>query len=75
MPGLAHFCEHLLFMGTEKYPDENHFENHVRRFGGYYNASTHEDFTRYYVSEYQKIMIHDLYYMTHIIRYDSYNTV
>ena len=48
MPGLAHFCEHLLFMGTEKYPDENHFENHVRRFGGYYNASTHEDFTRYY---------------------------
>ena len=50
MPGLAHFCEHLLFMGTEKYPDENHFENHVRRFGGYYNASTHEDFTRYYVS-------------------------
>ena len=54
MPGLAHFCEHLLFMGTEKYPDENHFENHVRRFGGYYNASTHEDFTRYYVSGHMK---------------------
>ena len=38
MPGLAHFCEHLLFMGTEKYPDENHFENHVRRFGGVVGA-------------------------------------
>ena len=22
IPGLAHFCEHMLFMGTEKYPDE-----------------------------------------------------
>ena len=25
VPGLAHFCEHLLFMGTEKYPSENDF--------------------------------------------------
>lgn len=24
-PGLAHFLEHLLFMGTEKYPDENEY--------------------------------------------------
>lgn len=24
-PGLAHFCEHLLFLGTEKYPTENAF--------------------------------------------------
>lgn len=23
--GLAHFCEHMLFMGTEKYPDENSY--------------------------------------------------
>ncbi|KAJ9061428.1 metalloprotease [Entomophthora muscae] len=22
LPGLAHFCEHLLFMGNEKYPKE-----------------------------------------------------
>ncbi|CAM9724374.1 unnamed protein product, partial [Hapterophycus canaliculatus] len=22
LPGLAHFCEHLLFLGTDKYPDE-----------------------------------------------------
>ena len=26
IPGLAHFCEHLLFMGSEKYPAENDFE-------------------------------------------------
>ncbi|KNC71979.1 hypothetical protein SARC_15476, partial [Sphaeroforma arctica JP610] len=25
LPGLAHFCEHLLFLGTEKYPKENVF--------------------------------------------------
>ena len=25
IPGLAHFLEHLLFMGTEKYPDENDY--------------------------------------------------
>jgi secreted Zn-dependent insulinase-like peptidase len=23
LPGCAHFCEHMLFLGTEKYPDEN----------------------------------------------------
>jgi hypothetical protein len=24
-PGLAHFCEHLLFMGSDKYPEENEY--------------------------------------------------
>ena len=28
-PGLAHFLEHMLFMGTKKYPDENHFETRL----------------------------------------------
>jgi len=23
--GLAHFLEHMLFMGSEKYPEENHY--------------------------------------------------
>jgi len=23
LPGLAHFCEHMLFLGTEKFPNEN----------------------------------------------------
>ena len=53
IPGLAHFCEHLLFMGSEKYPKENTFEQFVAKYGGYYNASTNETFTRYYVSEKQ----------------------
>lgn len=53
IPGLAHFCEHLLFMGSEKYPVENTFEQFVAKYGGYYNASTNETFTRYYVSRKQ----------------------
>ena len=48
--GLAHFCEHLLFMGTGEYPEENTFDNFVSKFGGYSNASTHDGFTRYHVS-------------------------
>jgi len=25
LPGLAHFLEHMLFVGTTQYPDENHY--------------------------------------------------
>lgn len=25
LPGLAHFCEHMLFLGTSKYPDEDEY--------------------------------------------------
>ena len=31
--GLAHFLEHMLFMGSGKYPDENHFETIVQTDG------------------------------------------
>ena len=27
--GLAHFCEHMLFLGTEKYPEENHYSKFI----------------------------------------------
>ena len=29
LPGLAHFCEHMLFLGTKKYPDENHYSKFI----------------------------------------------
>ncbi|CAM9705052.1 unnamed protein product, partial [Hapterophycus canaliculatus] len=29
LPGLAHFCEHLLFLGTDKYPDETRYTSHT----------------------------------------------
>ena len=27
--GLAHFCEHMLFLGTRKYPDENEYNKYL----------------------------------------------
>ena len=29
IPGLAHFCEHMLFLGTKKYPDENEYNKYL----------------------------------------------
>lgn len=38
--GLAHFLEHMLFMGNKKYPEEDFFDNHLKKYGGYSNAYT-----------------------------------
>lgn len=38
--GLAHFCEHMLFMGTEKYPIENEYSEYLKNNGGHANAYT-----------------------------------
>ena len=27
--GLAHFLEHMLFLGTKKYPSENHYSKFI----------------------------------------------
>ncbi|XP_052757227.1 insulin-degrading enzyme [Galleria mellonella] len=48
LPGLAHFCEHMLFLGTEKYPEENEYNKFLSAHGGYSNASTSSDHTTYY---------------------------
>lgn len=49
-PGMAHFCEHMLFMGTEKYPDSNEFSSLVSNFNGLTNAFTAADKTVYMFS-------------------------
>ncbi|CAN0120298.1 unnamed protein product [Ectocarpus sp. 6 AP-2014] len=48
LPGLAHFCEHLLFLGTDKYPDESSYEAHLKSHGGSSNAYTASEDTVYY---------------------------
>uniref|UniRef100_A0A2A4K9R5 Insulin-degrading enzyme n=1 Tax=Heliothis virescens TaxID=7102 RepID=A0A2A4K9R5_HELVI len=48
LPGLAHFCEHMLFLGTEKYPEENEYNKFLSEHGGSSNASTSSDHTTYY---------------------------
>ena len=46
--GLAHFLEHMLFMGSKKYPDENHYSMKINEYGGSSNAYTSEMKTVYY---------------------------
>jgi len=48
LPGLAHFCEHMLFLGTEKYPVENEYPRFLSEHGGTSNAFTASDHTNYY---------------------------
>ena len=45
--GFAHLFEHLMFMGTERVPD-NQFDMLMERGGGANNASTSNDRTNYY---------------------------
>ncbi|MEM7174848.1 MAG: insulinase family protein [Chlamydiota bacterium] len=47
LPGIAHFTEHLLFMGSKKYPAENAYERLVSEHGGRLNAFTASDATVY----------------------------
>ncbi|RLN96429.1 hypothetical protein BBJ28_00002960 [Nothophytophthora sp. Chile5] len=47
LPGLAHYLEHMLFMGSEKYPDENEFEAFLSAHGGYSNGATDNEITSY----------------------------
>lgn len=46
--GMAHFCEHMLFLGTEKYPEENHYQTFLQQNGGDSNAATGEEYTYFY---------------------------
>lgn len=46
--GLAHFLEHMLFMGTEKYPVENAYSAYLNSHGGFSNAYTSQENTVYY---------------------------
>ena len=48
LPGLAHFCEHMLFLGTKTYPREGDFEQYVGANGGSNNAFTDSEDTCYF---------------------------
>jgi insulysin len=47
MVGLAHFTEHMLFLGTEKYPEVASYGAFIKSNGGYNNAYTTTDHTNY----------------------------
>ncbi|MCJ1315976.1 Insulinase (Peptidase M16) [Xylographa vitiligo] len=48
MPGMAHAVEHLLFMGTKKYPKENAYSQYLASHSGYSNAYTASTETNYF---------------------------
>ncbi|KAI5180709.1 insulysin [Nematocida sp. AWRm80] len=50
LPGLAHFLEHMLFMGTEAYPDENDYMSYIHSHNGESNAYTCCEVTNYFFS-------------------------
>lgn len=49
-PGIAHFLEHMLFLGTKKYPRESEYQSFITEHGGYSNAFTANDYTTYIFS-------------------------
>ncbi len=49
-PGIAHFLEHMLFLGTKKYPSESEYSRYIAEHGGSTNAFTSSDFTSFLFS-------------------------
>ncbi len=46
-PGIAHFLEHMLFIGTEKFPAVDEYRSFIHRNGGESNAYTGLEVTNY----------------------------
>ena len=46
--GLAHCLEHVIFLGTKKFPNASEFDNFLNYNNGYSNANTSLDHTNYH---------------------------
>ena len=46
-PGLAHYLEHMLFLGSESYPGAEEYQSFITRNGGQTNAATGYTSTTY----------------------------
>ncbi|KAJ3152968.1 hypothetical protein HDU86_005423 [Geranomyces michiganensis] len=49
--GTAHFCEHMLFLGTKKFPSEHDYERFIFDSNGQMNGYTANDHSLYYFSD------------------------
>jgi len=47
-PGMAHFLEHLFFLGTERFPTGQNLMAYVQQHGGHVNARTSERTTDFF---------------------------
>ncbi|KAH8323085.1 hypothetical protein KR074_001857, partial [Drosophila pseudoananassae] len=66
--GLAHFLEHMIFMGSEKYPEENIFDAHIKKCGGFSNANTDCEDTLFYFEVAEKHLDSSLDYFTALMK-------
>ncbi|ODA31656.1 peptidase M16 [Veronia pacifica] len=64
--GLAHFLEHMLFLGTEKYPTVGEFQSFISRHGGSNNAWTGTENTTFFFD------IHHNYYGEALDRFGQF---
>lgn len=46
--GLAHFLEHMLFLGTDRYPQPDEYQAFISQHGGQHNAYTSFEHTNYF---------------------------
>ena len=46
--GTAHFLEHMLFQGSEKYPSDSEYKEFIKNNGGYCNAFTSTEDTNFH---------------------------
>ncbi|KAH8276628.1 hypothetical protein KR044_000187, partial [Drosophila immigrans] len=67
--GLAHFLEHMIFMGSEKYPEENIFDAHIKKCGGFTNAMTDCEDTLFYFEVAEKHLDSSLDYFTALMKH------
>ena len=49
-PGLAHFLEHMLFLGTDQFPDAGEYQQFISDQAGSHNAFTAPEHTNYFFS-------------------------
>ena len=74
--GISHFLEHMVFMGSEKYPGENHFSDWLSRHWGSENACTDSEQTTYYFECHPKHLREGLdifsgYFLSPLLKMDA----
>lgn len=65
--GTAHFLEHMLFEGTEKYPDSKSLAESLENIGGRSGAFTDREFVNFYVKVNKDQLEKGLFYLSDII--------
>jgi len=72
--GIAHFCEHMFFKGTERRPTARDIAGEVDAIGGEFNAFTTKESTAYYVkcaAEHRDVALDVLVDMLRHSRFDA----